>query len=658
MPDTRLTGLPQVTLPGARNDLVYIVDFPNTGTNTGTSSSIAINALDEYLSPYFNVQNYGAVSDSYYVDGIVTGSSSILASATANFTAADVGKNIVILRAGASSAQDHHTTIATFIDSSHVTLTNTAGRSQTNCRIYISRSGGQSTAIQAAINAAGAAGGGTVFCPGVGYLIDAQLVLKHRVWIKGSGIRSTMLHAGASLNTDVITNDQTTDNSAMFNSVLDMWVDGNRVRQSDTTTNLTVNYTTGTPTLTLADASNLTNAGSILIGTTRFNYVSKSGNVLQTVVAAIEGTTDANYNSGTTVTQHKSGGIYFTPVPFNSAPLNAEGYDTHFTIRNVLVKNCKGDGIAIWGQSSSVIENCWANYCDHFGFRPSFDTIVSNCVADTNGRSGFFLRSSSTMITACKSFFSGGNVGSEGYGFFVEGPINLEEGMKFFNACNAQDNKADGFYVRNAQRVVISGMASSNGTSATGTYAGIKVEGSGNGIFDLVCADRVSNGTQLNAIILKETAGIKNQGLQIRLTHGQITNAVAIGPAIMTGSLYTGGVNISINGMGGYYSQVYTGTVNPDPYVATTYKIGALTGSITINNPLNAHIGCPINFSLVQDSGGSRNVTFGANYTTNYGNAGNSANKRLEIGFVYDGSTWKQQYISLVSTGTATNWIT
>jgi hypothetical protein len=68
-------------------------------------------------------------------------------------------------------------------------------------------------------------------------------------------------------------------------------------------------------------------------------------------------------------------------------------------------------------------------------------------------------------------------------------------------------------------------------------------------------------------------------------------------------------------------------------------------------------VGCPLRLIVSQDSGGARNVTFGNNYTTNYGNAGNTANKRMIVDFVYDGSTWKQTYISLVSTGTATNWI-
>src|SRR5260221_1823266 len=153
MPDTRLTVLGQVTVPGAINDLTYIVDFPNTGTNTGTSNSIALNDLDKFVGPFYNIQDYGAVADSYYIDGVAILNTGTFTSATANFTAADVGKYIVILRAGSSSQQDHHTTIATFVNTGTVTLTNNPGRSQTNCRFYINRSGGQSVAIQPAINA-------------------------------------------------------------------------------------------------------------------------------------------------------------------------------------------------------------------------------------------------------------------------------------------------------------------------------------------------------------------------------------------------------------------------------------------------------------------------------------------------------------------------
>lgn len=659
MPDSRLTAIGQLVAPSALNDLLYIVDNP---TGTAVSRSIAINDFNKFLQPFFNVQDYGAVEDSYYTDGVATISTGTFTSATANFTSADVGKTIVILRAGSSTAQDHHTTIATVVNTGTVTLSNNPGRSQSQARFYISRSDGQSTAIQSAIDAAYLAGGGTVVLPGVGYLIDAQLNLKNRVGLSGSGLRSTMLHAIAGLNNNVIINDQTTDNPSMFNFVENIWIDGNRARQSDTTTNLTVNYVTGATTLTVASATNLTNAGSLLIGTNRLTYTAKSGNVLSGVSGAQEGTFDANANSGTTVTQHKSGGIYFAPVPYNTASLYGESFDPHFLIRNVLVKNTKGDGIAIWGQSEARIENCWVNYADHFGFRASFDTWLSNCTADTNGRAGYFLKSSSCTVVNCKSFYSGGNVGSEGYGFFIEGPATLiEEGEKIFFSCCAQDNKADGFYVRNAQRIQIYGSASSNGTSATGTYAGLKIDGSTNGIFDIVSTDRVASpgATQYNGLILKETANIKNSALQIRMTHGNVTGGSNLTPVIQTGSVFTGGgVNITINGMGGMYSQTYTGTINPDPYLSTIYMIGTLTGSLTINNPVNAHFGCKLRFIAVQDSVGSRNITFGNNYTTTYGNAGNNkANKRLSIGFVYDGSTWQQTDISLVATGTASNWV-
>ena len=590
------------------------------------------------------VYPYNAVADSFYTDGVATSGSATFTSATASFVAGDVGKTIVILRAGPSSLQDHHTTISAVGSSTSVTLANTAGRSQSSARFYISRGGDSTTAIQAAIDDATEAGGGVVLLPGVGYLTTG-LSLGNRVTLEGSGRWATMLHLSASANGPVVTNDQTSNNSAMGCTVRNIRIDGNRARQSDTTTTLASGYTAGNSTLSLTDASSFQNAGSVLIGTNRLIYTSKSGNTLSGVVGGSEGTTDADGAGGATVTQHKCHGVSFGVVPYNTTPTTAEHYDPHFLVENVYIKNVKGDGVQLWGQSETRLQNVVVHYADHFGFRPSFDTWLLACTAETSGRAGYFIRSSDVRGAACKAFASGGNVSAEGFGFFFEGPTTVEEGTKVFSALNAQDNKADGIYVRNAERVVVQGTCSSNGTSSVGTYAGLKLDGAKLGIFDLVCTERVAaaSNSQQNALILLETTNT-NAGNKVRITHGAV-NGSAVGTAIKSGAANTGGNDISINGMGGVFASAsVSGSVTVDPYIATSHLM-TLTGNITaLNAPSNGHVGCELELVFIQDNPGSRTLS-GANAVFKWNGAAaptltTTASRRDTFRFRFDGTNW------------------
>lgn len=603
----------------------------------------------------YNIEAWGAKPDAYFTDGVAAASTTFT-SATANFTAEDVGKNIVILKAGASSYQDHHTTIAEVKSATEVKLTNAAGREQEKCRFLISRSGDQTTPIKGAIEAAFKAGGGIVYGPGPGYL-HTGITLKNRIWLKGAGHHATMFHLAGSSNKPVVQNDHTSNESAQSCYVSDCWLDGNRARQSDWTTTLAAKYTVGATTLSLT-AEPPQPSGSLLIGTNRLSYESVEGAgpyTLKGVVGGVEGTTDAEGASGATVTQHVGHGVYFAPVPFNTNPTYAESTDVPYhLIADCYVKNCKGDGTAIWGWSEVRVRNVLAHYCDHFAHRPGFDSFYSDTTADTAGRAGYYIRGASSQGAGNKAYYCGGNVAAEGWGFFFEGPSTLEEGCNQWVACNAQDNKADGYRFLNAQRRVVSGSASSNGTSSAGTYVGVRLDGiSSLNIIDIVCTERVAepNNTQRNALSISENCASN----KIRITHGA-TAASVVKEAIKSGSDPTGGNDISINGMGGFGAPGYAAEKTFDPYAATTFKVGALTGKFTVKAPANAHVGCPLRIILVQDGTGGREVVWNEVFSTTYANTGNTKEKKLIIEFVYDGSKWQQTYISQSATA-GTYWI-
>lgn len=121
----------------------------------------------------FNVEVFGAKPDGKNIyDVVTTNTSATITSASANFTAADVGKTILVNGAGTSGAV-LRTTIASFTNSTTVVLTVTASASLTaDTTIY----GTDNTAsIQRAINACDAALGGTVYFPTGIYILSSAV---------------------------------------------------------------------------------------------------------------------------------------------------------------------------------------------------------------------------------------------------------------------------------------------------------------------------------------------------------------------------------------------------------------------------------------------------------------------------------------------------
>lgn len=588
----------------------------------------------------WSVAAFGAVEDDYFIDGVATSASTTFTSATANFTGADVGKNIVILRGGVSSAQDHHTTIASVTNSTTVVLTHAAGRSQTSCRFYISRAGDQTSVIQAALNACGASGGGMVKFPGVGYLVSG-LTLPNRVGIEGGGQRATMVHLLGGATLPVVAADYTLNNAATACAIRNIWLDGNSQRAADTTTTLTANYTAGQTTMTVADNSNFRSSGIFSIGSTMFAYTAKSGTTSLTGVGVIGGTTDASQTSGATLTQ-KPCGIYLAKNPYNSGGTIEETFDPHHLISDVFVKNTRGTGVEAWGQSDDRMRNVWVAYAFQYGIKPSFDSALADCTTENTGLAGYLFRHADIKATNCKAFFAGGITAAQGWGFRIEGTASLiEEGINLLSSCTAQDNKADGFSLAGADHCILAACgASSNGTSAIGgSYVGVSMSACTRCDISVACTDRVAspNTSQLSALAI-DAACVGNR---IWIGHGP-AGAASNGPAVRSGSDLSGGNDLRVNGQGGSTSVAYAASITPDPYVATTYVVGTLTGNLSVAAPANAHQGAKLRFRLVQDATGGRTVTWDSSFKVSGSAVSTTASKISTVDFEYDGASWVQ----------------
>jgi hypothetical protein len=581
--------------------LTSYVDGTISATNHAgahNAASSAANLLKVRTNASFtrvwNVENppYNAVADSYFKDGVANGTTTFT-SATANFTSADNGKNIVLMRGGASSLQDQHTTV-TFVNSTTVTLANSAQRSQSNVRFYLSRGGDQTTAIQTAINDASTAGGGTVLLPGVGYLTTG-LVMKERVHLRGAGgKRSTMLHLSGSANAPVIAPDMTADNSAVFWKVSDLLIDGNRARQTNASTTVSSTYTAGATTMVLVGTgAGWLPTGVIEVGTPavgpatnsnpRYTYFSLTNNgnntfTLGTVLGDYENTTDVGASAGATVTHFNSPGVYISQLPASldaGSPVNADWQEPTVTIENVMIKNTKGDGIVQMGASDVRLRDILCMYAEQCGVRPSWDTYMSDINVGEAGRYGFMCRGSQQKLVNCQAYFAGGSdVQPHGAGYLFEGPTSLEEGGRLFAACASQDNRGAGMIIRNAQRVMGQMFTSSNGRwDTTGeAYVGCHLVGASNGVLDLVSTDRfvwTPNTVQKHALEVL-TGAFKTQNMNVRVSHKAAAGAT-VGTAIKSGSDLSGGNNISVNSQGSYKVawRSVTGLASTDVFTST-----------------------------------------------------------------------------------------
>lgn len=138
-----------------------------TTPTSGPSPTYGLGTLNIDTFRYahiFNVVDYGAKGDGLDITGAgsITSSANILTDANATFSASDVGKYIMVYGAGAAGV-NLVTTISGFTSTHVVTLTANAGTTVTTAEIVYGTPNG--AAIQAAINAAYAYGGGVVYFP-------------------------------------------------------------------------------------------------------------------------------------------------------------------------------------------------------------------------------------------------------------------------------------------------------------------------------------------------------------------------------------------------------------------------------------------------------------------------------------------------------------
>ncbi len=125
------------------------------------------------ISRRYNILHYGADTAKRFYDFVTTNLSTTVTSATANFVAGDVGKTILINTAG-SGGNVLRTTIATFVNSTTITVTLAASATTSGDTTIYGKD--NTVPLQNAVNACANGGGGSVFAPVGTYLFSSALI--------------------------------------------------------------------------------------------------------------------------------------------------------------------------------------------------------------------------------------------------------------------------------------------------------------------------------------------------------------------------------------------------------------------------------------------------------------------------------------------------
>lgn len=410
------------------------------------------------------------------------------------------------------------------------------------------------TTIQAAIDAASAAGGGRVFVP-QGTWNTGPLVIKRRVWFEGATMRGTVLRLVNGSNADFITNyvssNGTTDPNAQFIGILNMTLDCNGANQ----TSGRGIYLSQNPAFGQPSGDDMTDPRHLI------QNVMIRG-------AKGNGFEEANGRSETrliNVHAFYCGGYGFRPGPdsnFIGCVAGATGgqgfYITRSSIRLV---NCKvffcgdavggtdgtlGIGYHLSGARGVNIHNCEAQDCkaeglviDNYSWNNRVDVTL-----DSNSKRGFGLHAA-----------------------FKLGPSyrNKVDIVSF-----ERNDPADGVYAQQHALDIATGE------------------------------DAFSNTIDI----------IHGHGA------GGVTVGTAIKPSTNTAALVSRN-KITVNSQGAFRAPSYAANFTPDPYMAGTYSM-TLTGNTTIAATTNHHAGTEMTFIFTQDGTGGRTVTWNAQYKVNW----------------------------------------
>lgn len=359
-------------------------------------------------------------------------------------------------------------------------------------------------------------------------------------------------------------------------------------------------------------------------------FILNNGNVEQTVLRNLR------INGNKTVQSASNAGIYYDNTGFSGTYS-----DPAHIIENVIVEQCKGNGVQLLGKASECqLANVFVYLCDGAGFYVDWaDNHFRNCVASNNGQAGFHLTSlaSNSRFAGCKAFFNGAAMAAttdRGEGFYFASASGNE-----LAACEAQDNYGHGFGFSSAfDNVLTACGADSNGQFASlTTSAGFYFLGSSRNKVQGYSKNRSGKTTQQYGTYLDFTTGTNTANDINIAVLGNTTSAINVW------SVSTSGTNnaIVLGASGGGMQRLGTGATPDIVNGSVCYYV--MTAGMTINNVTNRWPGMRVTFLLEQDGTGGRVTTWNAAYKIDpTWVPDTTASKANSIEFIFDGTEYKQ----------------
>jgi hypothetical protein len=255
-----------------------------------------------------------------------------------------------------------------------------------------------------------------------------------------------------------------------------------------------------------------------------------------------------------------------------------EDYDECHHINNVYIWNTKGDGLRMTGSGGNQIVGLKIRGADGNGLYSFQDNDITNCDIGWSGLRGVFIDGDDCRLSCVKAWYSGQVTPASGQGFY----ITSDSGT--ISDCSAQDNTAHGFLWEGAYGWSGSAlMADSNSKGSAGTYAQFSCYNSQNNNIEGTARNRYNVGGP--GTVALEVAGAGPAPLQNKITINPGTGVWGVSTLLKSGSVVDGNeVTFGANS-DGFYEVAYSATITPNPLQARRWRIGTVTGNLTLANP-------------------------------------------------------------------------